>query len=91
MYGYYDNECRFSIKIQQSHAPEGFTEEWKPVSTGGGHGGGDEALREEFYQLIKNGERPDWAMDSAYYSTALAICAEESIHSGQPVTIPGLA
>lgn len=48
MTGFYDNEGRFSIRIDERHAADARSEEWKPASPGGGHGGGDEALRAEF-------------------------------------------
>ncbi len=90
MYGYYDNPGRFLIRIEYSHDRERRTEEFKPPHTGGSHGGGDLRLRDEFYRRIVENDPPTEVQDSAYYSTALAICAEESIESGRPVEIPGL-
>jgi len=90
LYGYYDNPGRFLIRIEYAHDRERRTEEFKPVHTGGGHGGGDERLRDEFYRRIVENDPPREAAASAYYSTALAICAEESIESGMPVAIPPL-
>jgi len=90
MYGYYDNPGRFLVRIEYAHRPERDTEEWKPPHTGGGHGGGDDRLRDEFYRRIVENDVPTEAIRSAYYSTALALCAVESIGSGSPVDIPPL-
>ena len=90
MYGYYDNPGRFLIRIEYSHSPERRTVEFKPPYAGGGHGGGDNSLRNEFYRRIVENDPPRAAVESAYYSTALAVCAEDSIESGLPVAIPAL-
>ena len=47
-------------------------------------------MRDEFYRRIVENDPPVDALESAYYSTALALCAEESIGSGMPVVIPGI-
>jgi predicted dehydrogenase len=91
MHGYYDNPGRFLIRIEYSHVPGQRTEEWKPPHTGGSHGGGDLRLRDEFYRRIIENDRADETLTSGYYSTALAICGEESIESGMPVLIPPLS
>jgi len=88
MYGYYDNPGRFLVRIEYAHASERRTEEWKPPHAGGGHGGGDNRLRDEFHRRIVENDPPTEALHSAYYSTALALCAAESIESGMPVDIP---
>ena len=88
MYGYYDNPGRFLVRIEYSHSPERRTEEWRPPATGGSHGGGDRNMRDEFYRRIIESDPQLDALESAYYSTALAICAEESIDSGMPVSVP---
>ena len=90
MYGYYDNPGRFLVRIEYAHEPERQTEEWKPPHTGGEHGGGDNRLRDEFYRRIVENDPPTKAAESAYYSTALALCAAESIESGLPADIPPL-
>lgn len=90
IYGYYDNPGRFLIRIEYSHDPDRRTEEWKPAAVPGAHGGGDNALRAEFHRRIVENDPPWEAIESAYYSTALAVCAEDSIESGQPVDIPPL-
>ena len=88
MYGYYDNPGRFLVRIEYSNTPERRTEEWRPPSTGGSHGGGDRNMRDEFHRRIVESDPQLDALESAYYSTALAISAEESIDSGLPVSIP---
>lgn len=90
MYGYYDNPGRFLIRIEHAYSPERYTEEFKPPYGGGGHGGGDNSLRDEFHRRIVAHDSPVDAIASAYYSTALAVCAEESIDTGLPVEIPAL-
>ncbi|MBN1672875.1 MAG: hypothetical protein JXR37_17655 [Kiritimatiellae bacterium] len=62
----------------------------KPSHTGGSHGGGDDKLRDEFHRRIAQNEPDPSVIASAYDSTALAICAQQSIESGMPVTIPPL-
>lgn len=91
LYGYYDNPGRFLVRVEHAHANERYTEEFKPEHTGGAHGGGDDNLREEFYRRIVAHEPAPDMLESAYYSTALAICAEDSIATGQPVAIPSLS
>ena len=91
MYGYYDNPGRFLIRIEHAHSVDRRTEEFIPPYQGGGHGGGDNNLRDEFHRRIVENDPPLAAVESAYYSTALAICAEQSIDSGQAVTIPPLS
>jgi predicted dehydrogenase len=90
IYGYYDNPGRFLIRLEYSHSRERRTEEFKPPYEGGSHGGGDDNLRNEFYRRIMEHDPPREAVESAYYSTALAICAEQSIETGQAVVIPSL-
>ncbi len=90
MYGHFNNEGQFLIRIEYSHATERRVEEFKPVHAGGAHGGGDARLRDEFYRRIVENDPPVDALESAYYSTALAVCADESIGSGMPVVIPGV-
>ena len=90
MYGYYDNPGRFLVRIEYAHDGERRTEEFKPRHTGGHHGGGDNRLRDEFYRRIVENDPPTEVVASAYYSTALAICAQESIDSGAAVDIPAV-
>lgn len=88
MYGYYDGPGRFLVRIEYAHAPDRRTEEFKPPRPEGGHGGSDGFLRDEFYRRIVEHAPSEDALHSAYYSTALAACAEESIEKGLPVAIP---
>ena len=90
MYGYYDNPGRFLVRVEYAHDRERRTEEWKPPHTGGSHGGGDNRLRDEFYRRIVENDPPTEAHASAYYSTALALRAQESIDAGQALDIPPL-
>ncbi|OGV93214.1 MAG: hypothetical protein A3K19_34000 [Lentisphaerae bacterium RIFOXYB12_FULL_65_16] len=90
LYGYYDNPGRFLIRVEHAYSRERHTDEYMPPYGGGGHGGGDANLRQEFYRRVVENDPPREAAESAYYSTALAACAEESIDSGMPVTIPRL-
>ena len=87
MYGHYDNEGRFLIRIEYAHSRGRQTEEWRPAAAGGAHGGGDVGLRNEFHRRITEHLPDEDAIDSAYYSTALALCAQESIDTGSPVDI----
>ncbi len=96
MYGYYDNPGRFLIRItnlmpadQREDSLRDIEEYW-PRAKPGGHGGGDTSLRDEVYRRIIAEEQPPDILESAYYSTALAACAEDSIESGKPVDIPQL-
>ncbi len=88
MYGYYDGPGRFLVRIEYANDPDRRTEEFKPPRPEGGHGGSDGFLRDECYRRIVAGASSEDALHSAYYSTALAACAEESIESGLPVAIP---
>ncbi len=92
LYGYYDNPGRFLIRIEYAHAQDRRVEEWKPVPDGSSHGGGDVGLCRRFHERIARrdcrGNRA--AMEQGYYSTALAVCAEQSMAGGRPVGIPGL-
>lgn len=93
LYCYYDNPGRFLVRIEYTHDPQRRTEEFKPRKAGGAHGGGDNTLRDEFYNRIVAcgpqtlAENADCIL-SGYNSTALAICAEQSIESGKVVDIP---
>ena len=91
MYGYYDNPGRHLIRIEYSHSDNQRTEEFRPPCNDGAHGGGDDNLREEVYRRIVENDEPSEALASAYYSTALAVCGEESIAKELPVVIPQLA
>lgn len=86
LYALYNNEGNFLIRVQ--HRFTDHVDEYRPVYTGGHHGGGDLRIMEEFLDCIEQGRRPRAGARAAYDSTALAICAEESIQTGLPVDIP---
>ncbi|MHB0878393.1 MAG: Gfo/Idh/MocA family protein [Anaerolineae bacterium] len=86
LYALYNNEGNFLIRVQQCHGDH--FDEYRPVYTGGHHGGGDLRIMEEFLDCIRQGRQPRASVQAAYDSTALAICAEESIVTGKPVDIP---
>lgn len=88
LYALYNNEGNFLIRVQQRHSDH--HDEYRPVYTGGHHGGGDLRIREEFLDCIREGRQPRANVQAAYDSTVLAICAEESIRTGSPVDIPPL-
>jgi predicted dehydrogenase len=86
LYALYNNEGNFLIRVQ--HRFTDHIDEYRPIYTGGHHGGGDLRIMEEFLDCIEQGRRPRASLQAAYDSTALAICAEESILTGRPVDIP---
>ena len=89
MYGYYDNPGNFRIRVERRCSNTG-PEELRPPRGEGDHGGGDNNLRDEFHRrIVEHDPAPD-ALESAYYATAVAVCAEESIANGGPVTVPPL-
>ena len=91
MYVYFDNPGNFLIRVEHAYSKERYTEEFHPPRQSGGHGGGDNNLRNEFYRRIVENDPPTEAVESAYYSTVLAICAETSIDTGEAVVIPPLS
>ena len=86
LYALYNNEGNFLIRVQQRHGDH--CDEYRPVYTGGHHGGGDLRIMEEFLDCIEQRRQPRASVQAAYDSTVLAICAEESIVSGKPIDIP---
>lgn len=86
MYGFYNNECEFVIRVQERHTRE--VTEYRPESPGGGHGGGDPRIQEHFLDCIATGERPLATAIAGRDSAAIAIAAEESAHTGMPFKIP---
>lgn len=87
MYGHYNNEGHFVIRIDHRFSDR--IDEYRPVHPGGGHGGGDPRLLDEFVRCCR-GENvdPRSGVLAAYDSTVLGICAEQSIDAGQPIDIP---
>jgi len=86
MYGFYNNECEFVIRVTYRHSKK--VDEYRPKSPGGGHGGGDPRLHEHFLDCVLEGRQPDPGPMAGRDSAAIAIAAEESALAGAPVTIP---
>jgi len=86
MYGHYNNEGFFVIRV--NHRFTDHVDEYQPRHTGGSHGGGDLRMQEEFIECCVTQRKPRSGVLAAYDSTVLAICAEKSIDTGQPVDIP---
>ncbi|MGQ9555699.1 MAG: Gfo/Idh/MocA family protein [Anaerolineae bacterium] len=86
LYALYNNEGNFLIRVQ--HRFSDHVDEYRPIYTGGHHGGGDLRIMEEFLDCIESGRQPRASLQAAYDSTVLAICAEESIETGRPIDIP---
>jgi len=87
MYGFYNNEGHFIIRISYRHSDH--IDEYRPKPTGGGHGGGDKRMIDEFLdRILKKKNLNEKEIESGYYSAVLAICAEESIQKKVPVDIP---
>ena len=88
MYAFYNNEGHFVIRV--SHRHSNHIDEYRPPKGPGGHGGGDLGIQKEFIEGLLDGR--DWTREliEARESTAIAIAAEESAHTGKVVTIPRL-
>ena len=86
LYALYNNEGNFLIRVQ--HRFTDHIDEYRPIYTGGHHGGGDLRIMDEFIECIRENRQPRANLQAAYDSTVLAICAEESIQTGMPVDIP---
>jgi predicted dehydrogenase len=87
MYGFYNNEGDFVIRVSYRHSNH--IDEYRPKSTGGGHGGGDIRIINEFLKrILKKSKSNKEAMESAYDSAVLAICAEKSIEEKKVIDIP---
>jgi len=88
MYGFYNNEGHFVIRVSHRHTRH--VDEYRPKPGPGGHGGGDVAIQRDFIDGLIQGR--DWTKEliQARDSTAIAIAAEESAHTGRIVQIPRL-
>ena len=86
LYGFYNNEGHFVIRVGHRHSHH--IDEYRPPKGPGGHGGGDLGIQQEFLNGLLAGR--DWTPEliEARHSTAIAIAAEESAHAGAVVTIP---
>ncbi|MCK4591731.1 MAG: Gfo/Idh/MocA family oxidoreductase, partial [Candidatus Latescibacteria bacterium] len=85
IYGYYKNE-RFLIRVSYRHSDH--IDEYHPILVGGGHGGGETGLLDDFVRCCREGETPLADGCAGRNATAVAVAAEESIASGQAVEIP---
>lgn len=86
MYALYNNEGNFLIRVSYRHSDH--VDEWRPVFTGGGHGGGDQRILEHFLDCVLSGSQPVADVLAARDSTAVGAAGEESIETGLPVVIP---
>jgi len=87
----YNNEQDFKIKVWKRHEkepkiyyPEKITNGWS------GHGGGDEGIIQEFYNLLRVGKPSLKGIKGARDSAAIAIAAFESEQTGKAVMIPAV-
>ena len=85
MYGHYESD-RFFIRVSYRHSDH--IDEYHPTLVGGGHGGGETGLLEDFVACCREGRTPLADGHAGRNATAVAVAAEESIASGQPVEIP---
>jgi len=85
MYGLYNNEGNFLIRCSYRHTDH--IDEWRPVFTGGGHGGGDQRIQEHFLDCVLAGKQPVADIVAARDSTAVGAAGEESIETGLPIAI----
>ncbi len=85
MYGYYENE-RFLIRVSYRHSDH--IDEYHPTFAGGGHGGGESGLGDDFVQCCRENGTPLADGVAGRNATAVAVAAEKSIASGQVVAIP---
>ena len=86
LYGFYNNEQEFVIRVQKRHSSK--VDEYHPPHAAGGHGGGDPRILEEFVRMACLGEHSCAGAVDARNSAAIAIAAAESCETHQPVLIP---
>jgi len=86
LYGFYNNEQEFLIRVQKRHSAD--IQEYHPPRRAGGHGGGDPRILEEFVSRALAGQHDCPGALDARNSAAIAIAAAESCETGQPVEIP---
>ena len=85
MYGFYNNEQDFLIRVEKRHTTK--VDEYHPPRRSGGHGGGDPAIVEAFVQLARAGKHACPGALDARNSAAIAIAAAESCETQQAVGI----
>jgi len=86
IYGFYNNEQEFVIKVWKRHTRK--IDIYLPERRSGGHGGGDEGIAREFIERVKLGKPALPGILGARDSAAIAIAAAESAETGMPVIIP---
>ncbi|MFW6270506.1 MAG: Gfo/Idh/MocA family protein [Bacillota bacterium] len=86
IYGFYNNEQEFKIRVQKRHSRK--WDVYFPERTSGGHGGGDNAIINEFVEYVKKGKPAAPGIKGARDSAAIGIAAAESAETGMPVEIP---
>ena len=86
MYGFYNNEQEFLIRVEKRHTTK--VDEYHPPRRTGGHGGGDPAILEAFVQSALAGEHTCSGAVDARNSAAIAIAAAQSCETNQAVDIP---
>ena len=86
MYALYNNEGNFLIRVSYRHTDH--IDEWRPIFTGGGHGGGDQRIVEHYLDCALSGQQPVANIAAARDSVAVGAAGEESIETGMPVEIP---
>jgi len=89
LYGFYNNEQEFLIRVQKRHETK--VDEYHPPRSSGGHGGGDPRILEEFINMAVRGEHSCAGALDARNSAAIAIAAADSCETGLPVEIPRFA
>jgi len=83
----YNNECNFVIRNSYRHTDH--IDEWRPRSSGGGHGGGDPLIQQAFLDWVRDPEKMDVQMSlDARHATCIGAAGEVSIETGMPVEIP---
>jgi predicted dehydrogenase len=86
LYGFYNNEQEFVIRVQHRH--DKTVHEYNPPHSAGGHGGGDPAILEAFIQQALAGTHVCTGALDARNSAAIAIAAAESCETHGAVAVP---
>jgi len=89
LYGFYNNEQEFLIRLQERHSAD--VQEYHPPRSVGGHGGGDPRILEEFISRALAGQHACPGALDARNSAAIAIAAAESCETGQAIDIAPVA
>ena len=86
LYGFYNNEQEFRIRVTYRHSKK--ADDYFPPKQPGGHGGGDPRIQEEFLDRVLSGKPSMSGALDARNSAAIAIAAAQSVETGRPVEIP---